>query len=859
MHPLPSFCSLRAALAAALPLAAIVAQAAPAPTLWEPTLLRSGLFDNPSPVEGTVWRSFVTARADAPWLRLHFSNVRLDGGSYLRMVSVKDGAVMTMHHEHLSQWENTSAYFNGNSVLLELIAGPHTTGNHVELTRFLIGNPDPSVYPTETICGSSDNRTPSSDARAGRIDGIGCTGWIINTSGVDKVHLSAGHCLANNQVLSFGVPNSGNNCGLQFPPPAQQFAIDTAGSVSSNGGPGNDFWVFKCFPNPTTGLTSFETQGVAFDLAGAMPAVGGTTRVTGFGVDGTSANNATGSSCSCVSANLTGSRNQTQQTHTGASTNFAGTVANYAVDTCGGNSGSPVIDEASGDAIAIHTHGGCSATAGSANAGTQITHPALQTAIGTLGEGCARSIPDSTLVGSGNVIPLGATESANLATLFASNNGGNVGGAVYFDVTLTENAHWTGIDVNTSIAVGTALIADIYTCPTSYVGNTTNPAAWTPRTAGHGIAAGVDLPSRIEFNQPPLLASGTMGVAVIARNFDHRYTNGTGGNQAYSNAEVSLALGEAASTPFGQTYSPRVANIGLRYNTDDAAWVNQRYQTIVRQADLLTAGEISNLAFSCTQAVRHFNRQLRVRMSHVPSGHVMSTTFATNLPTPVTVMDRWDYTWHTAANNWAEIGFTSPFVYDGVSDVVVEIYARGNTSTGFPNASNRVDFNSGPQERLYAFGWPFATVPATGTYSANSGLRMRVNYNCATFSEYGTSCGSLTTAYFSTPNRGGYAWYDLNGAPANGGVILGLGMATTTFPTSLSSYGFTNCNVYHDLGTSLFKITDAGGSTYHGFSIPNVPALDGVRLHGQWFALDATQAGGITASNYITNVIGIDP
>jgi hypothetical protein len=30
-------------------------------------------------------------------------------------------------------------------------------------------------------------------------------------------------------------------------------------------------------------------------------------------------------------------------------------------------------------------------------------------------------------------------------------------------------------------------------------------------------------------------------------------------------------------------------------------------------------------------------------------------------------------------------------------------------------------------------------------------------------------------------------------------------------------------------------------------------------VHGQWFALDATQPGGITASNYITNLIGIDP
>ncbi|MFM1872990.1 MAG: hypothetical protein RL398_2412 [Planctomycetota bacterium] len=850
-----------ALLAAVMPIASVAAQAAPAPTLWEPTLVRSGSFDNASPVEGTVWREFVTTRNDAPWMRLYFSNARLDGDSYLRIVSVKDGAVMTMHAEHLRQWENSSAYFNGNAVMIELVAGPYTSGNSVEMTRYLIGNPDAPRQQNDTICGTTDNRVPSSDARAGRIDGIGCTGWIINTSGIDKVHLSAGHCRANNQVLSFGVPSSSSNCGLQFPPPSQQFAIDTAGSVSANTGIGNDYWVFKCFPNSTTGLTTFETQNAAFTLATTMPTAGNTTRVTGYGLDGTSANNAGGNngSCTCTPSNGTGSRNQTQQTHTGPSVSFSGTTATYTVDTCGGNSGSPVIDEATGRAFAIHTNGGCSTTAGSANSGTQVTNAGLQTAIGTLGQGCARYIPDSGTTGTGNVIPLGSTDSTGLTTVFTSNNGGSNGGAVYFDLTLNQNTHWTGIDVNTSAAAGTALIVDVYRCNTTYVGNAANPAAWTPVTTGHGIAAGNDLPSRIQFNEPQFWTAGPRGIAIVARNFNHRYTNGTGSNQAYSDAYVGLSLGAASNAPFGSTISPRVANVTIRYNLDDSTWTNQIYQTIIRRSELLTAGPISNLAFSCTQDARHFNRQLRIRMSHVPAGHVMSTTFANNMPSPVTVMDKWDYTWHTAANDWAEVGFSTPFNYNGTSDVVVEIYARGNTSTGFPNAAGRVDFNSGPQERLFAYGWAFGGTPATGTYNASSGLRMRVNYNCATFGEYGTSCGSLRTAFFSTPNRGGFAWYDLNGAPANGGVIIAMGFNATTFPTSLSNYGFTNCNVYHDLTVSTFKFADSLGSTYHGFSVPNDPIFDGLRVHGQWFALDATQAGGITASNYITNLIGIDP
>ncbi|MFM1874068.1 MAG: hypothetical protein RL398_3490, partial [Planctomycetota bacterium] len=476
------------------------------------------------------------------------------------------------------------------------------------------------------------------------------------------------------------------------------------------------------------------------------------------------------------------------------------------------------------------------------------------------GSGCARYIPDVSPTGSGNVIPFGGTDSSSLPTLMLSNNGGASGGAVYFDATFNQNTFWNGIDVNTGAAVGTKLIVDLYYRNGTYVGNAGSNAGWIAVTAGHGLAAGQDLPSRIFFNEPWLVTPGTYGIAVVARNFAHRYTNGTGTNQAFSNADLSLTLGAASNVPFtGTPFSPRVANVTPYYNRDDATWNNQLYQTILRREELGAAGPISNLAFSCNATVKHFNRQLRIRMSHVPAGHTLSTTFASNMPSPVTVMDKWNYTWFTAEDDWSEIGFSTPFAYNGTSDVVVEIYARGNTSTGFPVASGSISFNSGPQERVFAYGWPFSAVPTTGSYGASSGLRMRVNTNCATFTEYGTSCGPLETAFFSSPNRGSTAWYDLYGAPANGGVILAMGFGTTTFPSSLTSYGFTNCNVYHDLTVSLFKFANASGFTFHGFAVPNDPAFDGLRVHGQWFALDATQPGGITASNYITNLIGIDP
>jgi hypothetical protein len=359
------------------------AQAVELPSHWEALNVDSGAHANPTPIEGVVWSDFVILPATAPWLRLHFAAVNLDKGSYLRLTSVRDGQSMLMRQEHMAQWGFTSCYFNGNAVMIELVAGPNTTGNLVTIHWARAGEIDPSPPAPETICGTADNRTPSSDPRSGRIDPIGCSAWIINTPGNNKLHLSAGHCVATGQVLQFDVPASNANCGLVFPPPSKQFAIDTASSQSANTGIGNDWWVFRCFPNSTTGLTTFQEQGQAFSLAAALPANGTTLRNWGYGLDGTDVNSAPGgnASCGCAAANGTGTRNQTQQTHTGPLSSVAGDRLNYQFDTCGGNSGSVVVNNTSGQAIGIHTNAGCSTVVGSANSGTSILNAGLQAAI----------------------------------------------------------------------------------------------------------------------------------------------------------------------------------------------------------------------------------------------------------------------------------------------------------------------------------------------------------------------------------------------------------------------------------------------------------------------------------------------
>jgi hypothetical protein len=82
-----------------------------------------------------------------------------------------------------------------------------------------------------------------------------------------------------------------------------------------------------------------------------------------------------------------------------------------------------------------------------------------------------------------------------------------------------------------------------------------------------GIAQGANLPSTVETTDFAL-APGSYGMCIVnSSNVSHFYTNGTGGNQNYSNADLALTLGAALNVPWtGTPFSPRVWNGVIRYN-----------------------------------------------------------------------------------------------------------------------------------------------------------------------------------------------------------------------------------------------------------------------------------------------------
>ena len=342
--------------------AQVAGQAVPLEQVNVAVQVDSGLVVNTGVRRAVIFSTVITV-PDASWIRLTFDQALLSGeATVLEMTGLQDGAVQHHTAATLQQWRDTSAYFNGNAVKIELVSDPGDHESRIVIRRVFIGPPGDGAIASQ--CGPTDDRLPSTDPRVARTSPGGCTAWMISDAA--NCFLTAGHCysLSGLQVCEFNVPLSNSNGSWNHPPPADQYVVDHDSAQFVNGGIGNDWTYFGCFANTETGLTAFEAQGAAFDLAATPPPLSGQTiRITGHGTDNSPSN-----------------WNQIQQTHTGPYAAFFDSTIQYQVDTTGGNSGSPVINEDTGQAIGVHTHAGCN-SGGGANQGTGINNAGLQAAL----------------------------------------------------------------------------------------------------------------------------------------------------------------------------------------------------------------------------------------------------------------------------------------------------------------------------------------------------------------------------------------------------------------------------------------------------------------------------------------------
>jgi hypothetical protein len=340
----------------------------------------------------------VVGQPGATWVRLTFRDVELAGStetesaSLLVLTSIRDGARQVLNADELRRWNNTSAYFNGDSVRVELIASPGTGTNRVVVEQVIAG--DGSA--TRSLCGT-DDRVLSDDSRVGRLMPSGCSAFLINDAG--KCMLTAGSCAPGaGSVVQFNVPLSGANGAIVHPSPDHQYPVDAASVQSSTVATGADWSYFGVHANSNTRLGAGASQGTAFSLASAPAGAPYTVRVTGYGT---------------VALPVSLTWNQVQKVANGPLTALNGSVISHQADTTTGNAGSPIILASSGAAIGIHNADGCVQPGGpEVNVGTAIQNQGLQAALASPGGVCA------TCVGAAEPPIVIATDTqGNLATL----------------------------------------------------------------------------------------------------------------------------------------------------------------------------------------------------------------------------------------------------------------------------------------------------------------------------------------------------------------------------------------------------------------------------------------------------------
>lgn len=177
------------------------------------------------------------------------------------------------------------------------------------------------------------------------------------------------------------------------------------------------------------------------------------------------------------------------------------------------------------------------------------------------------------------ISPCGFAQSP-LTTTFANNNGGAVGGAVFFNLTVGPTDITIGaLELNSFGAAGAVGTADVYLIPGgNYAGNeSTGINTWG--TSPVGIARILTQPSGTPTFAPldnslTLAANSTNGIAIIANGWQHAYTNGdgiigmpgSGSNQTYTNNDLQFDGGSAGNTAFlSPVLDPRISNISIHY------------------------------------------------------------------------------------------------------------------------------------------------------------------------------------------------------------------------------------------------------------------------------------------------------
>src|SRR5262245_47490774 len=92
--------------------------------------LDSGAVGNPGAASSVAFADLIHVD-DAAFIRIYFEQATLEKESFVRITSLLDGEVQELDSSGVRMWNQSTAYFNGDTLLFELVAAPGTKDNHV--------------------------------------------------------------------------------------------------------------------------------------------------------------------------------------------------------------------------------------------------------------------------------------------------------------------------------------------------------------------------------------------------------------------------------------------------------------------------------------------------------------------------------------------------------------------------------------------------------------------------------------------------------------------------------------------------------------------------------------------------------
>ena len=505
-----------------------------------------------------VWATEVHVPG-APWMRLRFAPETFlagehmhVGGSYILLTSAHDGDEQWLDARSLDEWDNLSAYFIGDTVFVEFYAAPGMGDSRVKITEAIVGLGGGVDSP---ICGATDDRTPDNDPRVARLN-TDFTAFLIGSTHANEF-LTCGWCVSEGVsgiVAMFNIPPD----SMGIPNTRFQFPVQADSIRSTHGGiPGANFARFMTNSNSHTRLPAMIAQGRDYFIPGSA-ASGGTTATTVRGF---------GEYSQPHTPPVPILWRLLNKVHTGPYAGRVGNRLNYTVDTFLGDEGGPVTQVigtpiATERVVGIHVSGDCPS---GVNSGTATDHGTLQSWITQ-----AAGIP----------YPYSTSVSKALVTTFNSNNGGSMGGAVYFDVTVGQrpidithfllNIHHDGTTNNsTPTKMDDRFNFSVFLTPNTAEGKQNDQSQWTLVASGSGMPRAQDARTlgaltSAPFRLSPFQSYG-MAIAFLPGGGGHRYTNSVGTNEVYSNADLTIRCISASNVPFTGNVPNRVWNGAIGY------------------------------------------------------------------------------------------------------------------------------------------------------------------------------------------------------------------------------------------------------------------------------------------------------